>query len=132
MNLEKLNQILRVFEIIKQDFSSNTKRKNLFLCTCVVLDPDISLKEVEKKIFLENLLDTEIPAWITVLQTPTFSDYMQFYMTGSVKFTTKKGPGYCYVARSLQSSSFLGHLTGLLFSLYVKIFASAVYALFDC
>ena len=51
---------------------------------------------------------------------------------GSVKCTTKKRPGYCYVAPSLPSSCFLGHVTGLLFCLYVKVFASSVYALFDC
>ena len=26
-------------------------------------------------------MDTEIPVWITFLQTPKFLDYMQFYMT---------------------------------------------------
>ena len=51
---------------------------------------------------------------------------------GSVKSTTKKGPGYCYLAPSLPSSCFLGHVTGLFFGLYVKIFASYVYALFGC
>ena len=49
---------------------------------------------------------------------------------GSVKSTTTKGPGYCYVAPSLPSSCFLGHVTGLVFCLFVKIFASSVYALF--
>ena len=49
MNVQKLNEIQRVFEIIRQDFSSSTKRKNLFLCTCIVLDPDINLKEMDQK-----------------------------------------------------------------------------------
>ena len=48
MNVQKLNEILRIFEIIKQDFSSNKKRKNLFFCTCIVLDPDINLKNGPK------------------------------------------------------------------------------------
>ena len=51
---------------------------------------------------------------------------------GSVKSTTKKGPGCCYVPPGLPSSCFLGHVTGFVFCLYVKIFASSVYALFDC
>ena len=49
MNVQKLKEILRILEIIKQDFSSNAKRKNLFLCTCIVLDPNINLKEVDQK-----------------------------------------------------------------------------------
>ena len=94
MNVQKLNEILRVFEIIRQDFSSNTKRKNLFLCTCIVLDPDINLKEMDQKFPFGGLIG--------------------------------------YGNSSLPSSCFLGHVTGLFFCLYVKIFASSVYALFVC
>ena len=50
---------------------------------------------------------------------------------GCVKSTTKKGPGYCYVAPSLSNSGFLGHVTGSFFCSYVKIFALSVFALFD-
>ena len=32
---------------------------------------------------------------------------------GSAKSTRQKCPGYCYVAPSLPSSCFLGHVTGL-------------------
>ena len=45
-----------------------------------------------------------------------------------MKVTTKNGPGYCYVAPSLPNSCFLGHVSGPLFCLFVKIFASLVYA----
>ena len=51
---------------------------------------------------------------------------------GSVNSTTYKGPGYCYVLPRFPRSCFLGHVTGLFFCLYVKVFASSVYALFDC
>ena len=51
---------------------------------------------------------------------------------GSVNSTTKRGPDCCYVAPSLPSSCIVAHVTGLFFCLYVKIFASSVYALFDC
>ena len=50
----------------------------------------------------------------------------------SVKFTTYKGPGYCYVLSRFPKPCFLGHVTGLFFCLYVKIFTSSVYALFNC
>ena len=51
---------------------------------------------------------------------------------GSVKSTTHKGPGYCYVLPRFPSFCFLGQVTGLLFCLYIKTFASSVYALFSC
>ena len=134
MNVQKLNEILRVFEIITQDFSSNTKRKNLFLFTCIVLDPDINLKEMDQKFPFGGLIrygnscmeyffaNSEIFRLHAILHDSA----------GSVKSSTKKGPEYCYVAPKLPSSCFLGHVTGLFFCLYVKIFASSVYALFVC
>ena len=51
---------------------------------------------------------------------------------GSVKSTTYKGPGYCYDLPRIPSSCFLDHVAGLFFCLYVEVFASSVYALFDC
>ena len=134
MNVQKLNEILRVFEIIRQDFSSYTKRKNLFLCTCIVLDPDICLKEMNQNIPFGGLI-----GYGNSCMDYFFANSKIFRLhsilhdsAGSVKSTTKKGPAYCYVAPSLPSSCFLGHVTGLFFCLYDKIFASSVYALFDC
>ena len=49
MNVQKLNENLRIFEIIEQDFSSNTK--NIFCFTCIVLNPDSSLKKEPKSFF---------------------------------------------------------------------------------
>ena len=51
---------------------------------------------------------------------------------GSVKSTTYKGAGFCYVLPRFPSSCFLGHVTGLFFCLNIKVFASSLYALFDC
>ena len=134
MNVQKLNEILRIFEIISQDFSSNTKRKNLFFCTCIVLDPDINLKEMDQKFPFGGLI-----GYGNSCMDYFFANSKIFRLhailhdsAGSVKSITKKGPGYCYVAPSLPSSCFLGHVTGLFFCLYVKLFASSVYALFDC
>ena len=52
--------------------------------------------------------------------------------TGSVKSTTHKGPGYCCILPRFPSSCFLGHMIGLLSCLYINVFASTVYVLFDC
>ena len=40
----------------------------------------------------------------------------------AVRSHTGKGPGYCYMIGRGPNLSFLGHVTGLLFCLYVKIF----------
>ena len=44
------------FDMIMFDFSSKTKRKNYFLCTCFVLDPNINLKEVDQNFSFGGLI----------------------------------------------------------------------------
>ena len=56
MNVQKLVEILRNFNLNKHDFLSKTKRKNYFLCTCIVLDPKINLKEMDQKFPFGGLL----------------------------------------------------------------------------
>ena len=131
MNVQKLIEIPRIFEIIRQDFSSNTKRKNIFLCTCIVLEPDIHFKEMEQKFGV-------LIGYGNFYMDYFFANSKIFRLHailhdsgGSVKSTTKNGPGYCYVAPSDPSSGIHGHVTGLFFCLYLKVFASSVYALFD-
>ena len=50
---------------------------------------------------------------------------------GSVKSTTYKGPGYCYVLPRFPSFCFDGHVTEMFFCLYVKFFGSSVYSHFN-
>ena len=45
---------------------------------------------------------------------------------GAVRAHCGKGPGYCYMIGRVQNSCLLGHLTGLLFLLYVKIFLPSI------
>ena len=108
MNVQKLNEILRIFEIFGQEFSSNTKRKNLFLCTCIVLDPDINLTEMEQKFLFGGLI-----GYVNSCMDYFFANSKIFRLhailhdsAGSVKSSTKKGPGYCYVAPSLPVHAF--------------------------
>ena len=79
MNVQKLNEVLRNFDLIKHDFSSNTKRKNYFLCTCIILDSNINLKEMDQKFPFGGLIGYG-NSWITFLQIQKFSEFMQFYM----------------------------------------------------
>ena len=133
MNVKKLNEILRNFYLIKFDFSSNTKRKNYFLCTCFVLNPNINLKEKDQKFpFGGRIGDGNSCMDYFIANSKIFRLLAILHdAAGSVNSTTYKGPGYCYVLPRFPSSRFLGHVTGLFFCLYVKIFASSVYAFFD-
>ena len=133
MNAQNLNEILRKFVLIRFEFSSSTKRKNCFLCYCIVLDPSINLKEIDQFFSFGDLI-----GYGNFCMDYFFAKSKVFKLlaklhdaAGSVKSTTYKGPGYCYVLPRFPSFCFRDQVTGLLFCLYVKIFASSVYALFN-
>ena len=80
MNVQKLNENLRNFDLIKYDFSSNTKGKNYVFCTCIVLDPNINLKEMDQKFPFGGLNGYGNSCMDYFLQTQKFSDFLQFNM----------------------------------------------------
>ena len=45
---------------------------------------------------------------------------------GAVRARRGKGPGYCYTIGRGRKSCLLGHVTGLLFCLYVKLFLPSI------
>ena len=46
---------------------------------------------------------------------------------GAVRSNIGKGPAYCYMIRRGPNSCLLGHVTGLLFCLYVKFFPPSIF-----
>ena len=49
----------------------------------------------------------------------------------AVRLQAGKGPGYCYMIGRDPNCCLLGHVTGLLFCLYVKIFLPSIFNLID-
>ena len=97
------------------------------------MDPNINLKEIDQKFPFGGLT-----GYANSCMDYFFANSNVFRLhivlhdaAGSVKSTTCKGPGYYYVLPSFPSSCFVGHVSGLFFCLYVKLFVSSVYALFD-
>ena len=50
---------------------------------------------------------------------------------GAVRLQTGKGPGYCYMIGRGPNCCLLGHVTGLLFCLYVKLFLPSIFKSVD-
>ena len=50
---------------------------------------------------------------------------------GAVRAHSGKGPGYCYMIGRGPNSCLLGHVTRLLFCLYIKIFPPSIFNLID-
>ena len=69
--------------------------KNLFVCTCIVLDLDINLEKRDQNLILEVLLDTEIRVWNTFFaKSKIFRLHAILHdSAGSVKSTAKKRTG---------------------------------------
>ena len=80
MNVQKLNEIIRNFDLIKFEFSSNTNTKNYFICTCIILDPNINLKEMDQKFPFGGLIGYGNSCTDYFLQIQKFSEFKQFYM----------------------------------------------------
>ena len=78
MNIQKLNEILRNFKLIKQEFSSNTKKISSF--TCIVLDPNINLKEMVQNFSSGGLIGYGNSCMDYFLQRQKSSDFRHFYM----------------------------------------------------
>ena len=49
---------------------------------------------------------------------------------GAVRAHKNKGPGYCYMIGRGPNSCLLGHVTGLLFCLHVRIFLPSIFNFF--
>ena len=130
MNVQKLKKVPRVFEIIKQDqdFSSCTTIKKFFRCTSIVLDPDINLKQLDQKFPFGSLIRYGNSSK-KIFSKSKFCRLHAILLDCEIYY--KKGAGFCYASPCLPSSSFLGHVAGSFFCLYVKIFGSSVYALLD-
>ena len=124
MNVQKLNENHRNFDLIEHDFSSNTKRKNFFV-PVLVLDPNINLKEMDQKFPFGGLIGYGSSCMeYFFASSKHFRPHANLHDAArSVKFTTYKGPGYCCNLPRFPSSCFLGHVTGLFFCLHIKIFA---------
>ena len=56
MNVQNLDEILRNFDLIRHDFSSNAKSIEHFHCTCITLDLNINLKGKDQKLPFGGLI----------------------------------------------------------------------------
>ena len=109
-------------------FEHNSVRKNLFLSACFCWDSRISLHEMDQKFKLGGLIGYGISSLDSVFRYyEVFRPHAILYdAAGAVRSHSGEGPGYCYMIGRGPKSCLLGHVTGLLFCLYVKLFLSSI------
>ena len=110
-------------------FEDNSVRKNLFLSECFCWDSRLSLREMDQKIKFGGTIG--YGDWYLEFLFHHFKVFRLHAIlhdaAGAVRAYSDKRPGYCYMIGRGPNSCLLGHVTGLLFCLYVKIFLPSIF-----
>ena len=110
-------------------FKNNSVRKNLFLSACFCWDSGLSLRKMDQKFKFGGLIGYGNSCLESVFR---YSKVFRLHAilhdaAGAVRAHSGKGPGYCYMIGRGPNSCLLGHVTGLLFCLYVKLFLPSIF-----
>ena len=128
MDVLFLMTIFRLYPGLKRSFEHNSVRKNLFLSACFCWDSRISLREMDQKLKFGGTVgygDSYLE--FIFRQFKVFRLHAKLHDTaGAVRAHSSKGPGYCSMIGRGPNSCLLGHVNGLLFYLYVKIFLPSI------
>ena len=129
MDVLFLMSIFRFYPGLKVSFEHNSVRRNLFLSACFCWVSSLSLREMDQQYKLggtigygNSYLDLLFRLFKIFRQHAILHD-----AAGAVRAHSGKGPGYCYMIGRGLNSCLLGHVTGLLFCLYVKIFLPSIF-----
>ena len=129
MDVLFLMSIFRLYPRLKVSFEHNSVCKNLFLSACFCWDSRLFLREMDQKykfggtIGYENSYLELLFRHFKILRLHA----ILYDAAGAVRAHSGKGLGYCYMIGRKPNSCLLGHVTGLLFCLYVKIFVPSIF-----
>ena len=125
--------IFRLYPGLKMSFKHNSVRKNLFLSACFCWNSRLSLREMDQKLKFGGTIRYGDSYLDSVFR---YSEVFRLHAilhdaAGAVRSHSDKGPGYCYMIGRGPNSCLLGHVTGLLFCPYIKIFLPSIFNLID-
>ena len=129
MDVLLLISVLRLYPGLKMTFEHNSFRKNLFLIACFCWDSRFFLHEMYQKFKFGGLIGYGTYRLDSVFR---YSKVFRLHAilhdaAGAGQSHSGKGPGYCYMIARGTRFCLLGHVTGLLFWLYVKIFLPSIF-----
>ena len=133
MDVLFLMSIFRLYPGFKKSFEHNSVRKNLFLCSHSCWDSRLSLREMDQKFKFGGKIGYGDSYLDSVFR---YSKVFRLHAilldaAGAVRLQTGDGLGYCYMIGGCHNCCLLGHVTGLLFCLYVKIFLPSIFNLIE-
>ena len=129
MDVLFLISVFRLYPGLKMSFKHNSVRKNLFLSACSFWDSGLSLQQMDQKFKFGGLIGYANYCLDSVFRYPkVFGLHAILHdAAGAVRAHSGKGPGYCYMIGRGPNSCLLGHVIGLLFCLYVKLFLPSIF-----
>ena len=121
MDVVLLINVFRLYPGLKMSFEHNSVRKNLFLSACFRWNSRLSSREMDQKFPFGGLNGYGNSYLDSVFR---YSKVFRLHAiihdaAGAVRAHSGKGPGYCNMIGGGPNSCLLGHVTGLLFYLYV-------------
>ena len=129
MDVPFLIRIFRLYTGLKLSFEPNSIRKNLFLSASFCWDARLSLCDIDQIFKFGGTIVYE-DSYLEFL----FRHFKVFRLyamlqdaAGAARAHSGKRPGYCYMIRRGPNSCLPGHVTGLLFCLYVKLFLPSIF-----
>ena len=133
MDVLFLISVFRLYPGLKKSFEHKSVRKNLFLSACFCWDSSLSLHEMDQKTKFGGLIDYGNSCLDSVFR---YSKVFRLRAilhdaAGAVRAHSGKGLGYCYMIGRGPNSCLLGHVIGLLFCLYVKLFLPSIFNFVD-
>lgn len=117
------------------EFENKNKRLLYFLAACSLFDSELDLPIALKLRPHGGLIGIDDSSLDTVLKhSKVFRLHAILHdAAGFVKDYNSKGPGYIYAFGSGSlNSCILGHLSGLIFCLYLKLFRSKTFRMLEC
>ena len=133
MDVLFLISVFRLYPGLKKSFEHKSVRKNLFLSACFCWDSRLFLNEMDEKYIFCGLIGYGNSYLDSVFR---YSKVFRLHAilhdaAGAVRSHSGKGPFYCYMIGRRPKSCLLGHVTGLLFCLYVKLFLPSLFNFVD-
>ena len=129
MDVLFLINVFRLYPGLKMTFEHNSFRKSLFLSACFCWDSGLSLREMDQKFKFGGLICYGKSYLDFVFR---YSKVLRLHAilqdaAGAVRSHTGKGFGYCYLIGRGPNLCLLGHVTGLFFCLYAKLFLPSIF-----
>ena len=129
MDVLFLISVFRLYPGLKMSIEHKSVRKNLFLSACFCWDSKLPVHGMDQKVKFGGLIGYGNSYLDSAFRySKVFRLHAILYdAAGAVRSHSGNGPGYCYMIGRGPNSCTLGHVTGLLFCFYVKLFPPSIF-----